>query len=361
MTRFFAKPRAAYRGLALAALMLALGLALSACQPATTTTGSSPAATETEDAQASSDATQPGTDTLTIGVVQFAQHPSLDNCYNGLIEGLKQQGYEEGKNLTVDYQNANADTQVANQIAKNFVSRGYDLLVGIATPAAQAAYNAAREEEIPVIFNAVTDPIAAKLQNEDGSNLAGVTGTSDVLPIRAQLKMIRAFLPEAKTLGILYSTSEANSLSAIATYESLAAEFGFEIVSSGISQAGDVPMAAERLISQVDALTNLTDNLVVQNMPVIVEKMKEAGKPYFGSEEEQVRNGCVACEGIDYFKLGVETGHMAAEVLGGKPAADVPVRSIEDSESYYNSEVLKALGLELPAGYESMTDRLPQN
>lgn len=293
-------------------------------------------------------------DVFKVGVIQFADHPSLENCYKGFAEGLEEKlGADK---FEIDYQVAQADGALTNQIAQNFASKQYDLICGIATPAAQAAYNAAKDKGIPVVFNAVTDPVAAQLQNEDGSNREGVTGASDVLPIKAQLKMIRAFLPEAKSIGILYNTGEANSVSSVATYEKLAPDFGFEIITQGITAAADVPTAAQSLVSKADCLTNLTDNTVVQNLATILSKTEAAGIPYFGSEEEQVLNGCIAAEGIDYIALGKITGEMAAEILNGKKPEEIPVVAIEESTPFYNSKVLEAFALTLPEDYKDAAD-----
>ncbi|NJP40029.1 ABC transporter substrate-binding protein [Oscillospiraceae bacterium HV4-5-C5C] len=361
--------------------LAALSLLLTGCQgqAASQATSSGTAAAETTTAAAETSAAAATESTaaassqadgsttvsgasFTVGVIQFAEHGSLDNCYQGLIQGLADNGYVEGQNLTVDLQNANADTNVANQMAQNFVSKGYDLIVGIATPAAQAAYNAAKEDGIPVLFTAVTDPVAASLQNADGSNLTGVTGTSDALPVESQLKMIRAMLPDAKTIGILYNTSETNSVSAVARYEELADQYGFTIESKGVASASEIPMAADAILRDVDCLSNLTDNLVVQNLPVIVNKADAAGIPYFGSEVEQVVNGCVAAEGLDYVSLGNITGQMGAEILSGARAEDIPVSTIEAASFSYNSTVLEKLGLSVPADYAAdATDVASEN
>lgn len=293
---------------------------------------------------------QGGKASFKIGVVQFADHPSLENCYKGFVEGLGEGSYD------IDYQVAQADGALTNQIVQNFVTKQYDLICGIATPAAQAAYNAAKDKGIPVVFNAVTDPVKAQLQNPDGSCREGITGVSDVLPVEAQLKMIRAFVPEAKRIGILYNTSEANSLSSIETYEKLAPNYGFEIVTQGISASADVPAAAQSLVGKADCLSNLTDNTVVQNLASILSKTEAAGIPYFGSEEEQVKNGCLAAEGLDYIALGRVTGEMAKEILSGKKAEEIPVRAVQDSTPFYNSQVLEAFGLELPEAYKDAKD-----
>ncbi len=301
-------------------------------------------------------ATDTSAKTLKIGVIQFADHPSLENCYEGLLTGLKNKGFEVDKNLEVDYQVGQAKTDLTNQIVKNFVSRQYDLIVGIATPAAQAAYNAAADQQIPVVFTAVTDPITAQLQNEDGSTKEGVTGTSDILPVQEQLDMIRAFLPDAQKIGILYTTSEANSASSVKLYEKLAPAMGFEIVAQGIAEAGDIPAASTALVAKVDVLTNLTDNTVVQNQQIILEKTNAAGIPYFGSEEEQVRVGLTAAAGLDYIALGITTGEMTAEILNGKAAQDVPVAYAEKAEPFINSEALEKLGITVPEAYKDAED-----
>ena len=161
-----------------------------------------------------------------IGIQQFAEHGSLDNCREGFLEGLEEEGIKEGDNLKVEVKNAMADTATNAQIADSFVSDNMDLICAIATPSAQSAYNAAMDKDIPAVYTAVTDPVAAELADKDGNPVGNVTGTSDTLPVEEQLKMIREMMPDAKTIGILYTTSEANSVSAIATYESLVDQYG---------------------------------------------------------------------------------------------------------------------------------------
>ena len=282
-----------------------------------------------------------------IGIGQFAQHGSLDNCYTGFVEGLAEAGLVEGENLTIDPQNAQADMGIAQQIAAQFAAEKVDMMVGIATPMAQACYNAA-DGAIPTIFTAVTDPVAAGFVKEDGTAAGEVTGTSDALPVEAQLKMIRAMLPDATKIGILYTTSEVNSISAIAEYKALAPAYGFEIVESGISTTADIPLALDALLSKVDCLTNLTDNTVVSALALVLDKANAAGKPVFGSEIEQVKLGCAAAEGLDYIALGRQTGLMAAKVLKGEAkASEVPYEIITEPQLYVNSEALAKFGITL--------------
>lgn len=289
-------------------------------------------------------------ESYTIGIGQFAEHGSLDNCRTGFIEGLAEAGLVEGDNLTVIYQNAQADMGVTQQIAAQFAAKPVDLMVGIATPMAQACYNAAGD--IPTIFTAVSDPVSAGFAEADGKAdgkaVGEVTGTSDALPVAAQLATIRAMLPDAKKIGILYTTSEVNSLSTIETYKSLAPDYSFEIVESGISTAADIPLALDALLDKVDCLTNLTDNTVVSALALVLDKANAAGKPVFGSEIEQVKLGCVAAEGLDYIALGRQTGLMAAKVLKGEAkASDMAYEVISDPSLYVNAEALARFGITL--------------
>lgn len=284
---------------------------------------------------------------IRIGIIQFAEHPSLDNCRTGFIAGLEEAGYKDGVNIVIDYQNAQADTGIAAQIADNF-SANCDLICAIATPVAQAAFNAAESRGIPVVYTAVSDPVAAQLAGQDGTNPGQITGTSDTLPVEAQLKLIRSLMPDATKIGILHTTSETNSDSTLATYRELAPLYGFEIVDKGISVGADLPMALDALLPQVDCTTNLTDNTVVSYLPLILEMSREAGKPVFGSEVEQVRSGCVASEGIEYVELGRQTGAMAARVLGGENAETIPYEIISNSYLYINEEALASYGLTVP-------------
>ncbi len=286
---------------------------------------------------------------VTIGIGQFAEHGSLDNCREGFLAGLAEAGYVEGENLEVLFENAQADTGTAGQIATNFVSKKADLICAIATPMAQSAFGATKDTDIPVIFTAVTDPILAELAKPDGTPNGNTTGTSDKLPVEKQLEMIRKVLPEAKTIGIMYSTSEVNSVSAIEEYKAAAANYGFEIIESGISMTADIPLAADNLLEKVDCINNLTDNTVVSSLPVILEKAAAKNIPVFGSEVEQVKIGCLATVGLDYYDLGMQTGAMAAQVLKGeRGASEINFEVIEEASFYGNTAVAGNLRITLP-------------
>ncbi len=283
-----------------------------------------------------------------IGIAQFAEHGSLDNCREGFLQGLKEEGIEEGKNLKIDYQNAQTDTGTASQIADSFVTANEDLICAIATPSAQSAFNAAQKADIPVVYTAVSDPVAAGFAEKDGSSTGNITGSSDRLPVREQLKMIRKLMPDAKKIGILYTTSETNSVSTIKEYKKLASEYDFEIVEKGINTIADVDLAASDLVTQVDCISNLTDNTVVEALQTVLEKANKQEIPVFGSEIEQVRSGCMASMGIDYTELGRQTGKMAARILKGETTAqETEYISSEKALLYVNTAAAEKIGFEL--------------
>lgn len=287
-----------------------------------------------------------------IGISQFAEHGSLDNCREGFLAGLAEAGIVEGENLTVSFDNAQADTGTASQIADSYVSEGVDLICAIATPSAMSAYNSCLETEIPVVFTAISDPVAAGLAKEDGTPAGNVTGTSDKLPVEEQLKMIREILPEAEKIGILYTTSEANSISTIEEYKAIAGDYGFEIVETGINTLADVDMAAAEMVGKVDCISNLTDNTVVSALQTVLSYAGAAGIPVFGSEVEQVKCGCLASMGIDYVALGRQTGAMAAAILKGESTApEMNFETCQGASLYVNTEAAANLGIQFEEEY----------
>lgn len=280
-----------------------------------------------------------------VGITQIADHPSLDNCRNGFIQGMEESGFVEGENVEYEFKSASGDMATNTQIAQNFANSGKDIVCGIATPSAQALYAACYEKGVPVIFNAVSDPVAAKLATSDTQPLDGITGVSDKLPVVDQLKLIRAVLPEAKTIGIIYTTSEANSVSTIETYKKEAPEYGFEIEAIGIGSEAEVAQAADVILQKVDCISNMTDNTVVSALAVVLDKANAKKIPVFGSEEEQVKNGCIASAGLDYIELGKQAGIMAAKVLKGEDISSMPYETLKQSKITINPTVAQAMGI----------------
>ncbi len=289
---------------------------------------------------------------LKIGIIQYMSHPSLDNCYNGIISALENSGIE----YTVDYQtgsSSSADADCTN-FAKNMVAANYDMIIAIATPAAKAAFAATDDTEIPVIFCAVSDPIAAGLVESMEAPGYICTGTSDVLDLEAQVAIIKAMQPDVKSIGILYTSSEDNSITNLKNFKSVCDKENIEVVATAVQGASDIPSAAEELASKVDCINNFTDNNVVNNLSIVLSAADKYGIPVYGSEEEQVVNGCLASVSIDYVALGKVTGEMAVEVLNGADASAMPVKTITEATPIINSSVLKKLGLSIPEGYSEV-------
>lgn len=277
---------------------------------------------------------------LKIGVIQYASHPSLDNCYEGLKKGLMESAL--GDRIEIDFQNGNNESATCDAIAKKMASEKYDMIIGIATPAVMSAYAAANGTGIPVVFCSVSDPVAAGLVDSLEAPGSNCTGTSDMLDFAKQLEVIQGFQPDVKKIGVLYTTSEANSVSQLKELTETAQAKGIEVVGQGVQTAADIPQAAAALASKVECINNLTDNNVVNNLPVVLQAANQAGIPVYGSEIEQVKNGCLASYSIDYVKLGQKTGEMAVEILNGKKTADYPVEKFTQGTPVMNTDVAAA-------------------
>ena len=287
---------------------------------------------------------------LKIGVIQYMSHPSLDNCYDGIKQALEASDLDYEIDFQMGSSNS-ADSDCAN-FAKNMVADNCDMIVAIATPAAKAAFTATDNTDIPVIFCAVSDPEAAQLVESNEAPGYLCTGTSDVLDLAAQVNLIKSMQPDVKKIGILYTSSEDNSVSNLARFKEICDGENIEVVASAVQSGSDVPAAAEELASKVDCINNFTDNNVVNNLSVVLSAAEKYGIPVYGSEEEQVKNGCLASVSIDYVALGKVTGEMAIDALGGADVTKMAVKTITDATPIINSDVLSTLKMELPDEYK---------
>lgn len=285
--------------------------------------------------------------TKKVAILQFMPHSSLDNCTQGVKNALDAQG------IAYDVQIGSSGSAATDcdSYAQQMASGGYDAIVAVATPAALSAYSAVQNAgvDIPVIFCAVSDPVAAglvKSMEEPGNN---ATGTADAFDIAGQVKLIKQLQPELKKLGVVYTTSEANSLSQLETLKAECKANGIELVDQGISEAAELASVSATLVTKVDAITNLTDNNVVDNMSVLLEQAASAKIPVYGSEIEQVKKGCIASASIDYVALGEKTGAMCIDILNGASAATYPAVTVTDSFLVINSDVTKELNITIPA------------
>ena len=275
---------------------------------------------------------------IKIGVTQIMEHPALDSARVGFEKALKDGGYGEAK---IDYQNAQGDFGTAQMIANSFVQGKKDMIYAISTPSAQAAYNVTKK--IPILITAVTDAKAAGLVGEN------ITGTSDATSIYKQLETITKVLPKAKKVGIIYNTSEQNSQVQVAKAKGESKKLGLEIVEVGVTNVNDMAMGLDSLLDKVDVLYTPTDNLVVSATPLVLDKANRKNIPVVGCIEEQVAQGALITDTIDYEKLGYQTGEMAIRVLKGEEPKNMPVETLKDTQLIVNKKAAEKYGVDLGA------------
>lgn len=281
-----------------------------------------------------------------VAILQYMTHSSLDNCTQGVKNALDAAG------ISYDVQigssgSADADCQ---SYAAQMVAGDYDMIIAVATPAALAAYSAVQSasSSIPVVFCAISDPVSAGLVQSMDAPGNNCTGTADSFDVAGQVDIIKQLQPDLTKLGVIYTTSESNSLSQLERLKEQCSALGITVVEKGITEASELASVSASLVTEVDAITNLTDNNVVENMSVVLEQAKAAGIPVYGSEIEQVKKGCLASASIDYVALGERTGQIAIDILGGQSAATYPVVTVEDSFKVINTDVASQLGITIP-------------
>ena len=281
-----------------------------------------------------------------VGIVQLVEHNALDAANKGFVDGLKERGFEEGKNLVIDQQNAQADQSNLQNIGQRFVNDKVDLIYAIATPAAQTVANLTKD--IPIVASAITDYEGAKLiksNNEPGGNL---TGTSDMNPIKEQIDLLLKIAPNAKTIGCIYTSSEANSEIQFKAMKEYAESKGLKVESATISNVNDIQQAAQSLVGKVDIFWEPTDNVIASAIPTLVSVTDAAKKPVICGEPNMVKNGGLATYGIDYYELGKQSGHMAADILEGKSKpASMPIQFAKVLKAMFNKTDAAKLGITL--------------
>lgn len=275
---------------------------------------------------------------IEIGVTQIMEHPALDSARVGFEKALKDNGYGDVK---IDYQNAQGDFGTAQMIANSFAQGKKDLIYAISTPSAQAAYNVTKE--IPILITAVTDVKAAGLVGDN------ITGTSDATSIYKQLETITKILPNAKKVGIIYNTSEQNSQVQVAKAKEESKKLGLDIVEVGVTNVNDMAMGLDSLLDKVDVLYTPTDNLVVSATPLVLDKANRKNVPVVGCIEDQVAQGALITDTIDYEKLGYQTGEMAIRVLKGEEPKNMPVETLKNTQLIVNKKAAEKYGIDLGA------------
>ncbi|WP_270598415.1 ABC transporter substrate-binding protein [Enterococcus asini] len=280
----------------------------------------------------------------TVGVLQLVAHASLDASYDGFLEGLAENGYPEEK-ITLDYQNAQNDQANLKSMSEKLVKENPDVLLAIATPAAQALKN--ETSDIPITVTAVTDLVGAKLVADNDKPGANVTGTTDWAPVEKQIELLLSIVPDAKTVGIAYNAGETNSKIQADAAEAALKDAGVKAKVLTANTTNDVQQVITSLAKDVEAIYIPTDNTFATAAPVVGEVAKQTKTPVITGSVEQVENGALATYGIDYFSLGKTTGKMAAEILDGKKKpADMPVQSAEEFTLVVNEEMAQALGID---------------
>ncbi|MDP0489272.1 MAG: ABC transporter substrate-binding protein [Fusobacterium sp. JB020] len=276
---------------------------------------------------------------INIGITQIIEHAALDAVAEGFKEALADGGYTADK-VNIEMQNAQGDFGVAQTIASSYVQDKKDLVLAISTPSAQAMYNATKE--IPVLISAVTSPEAVGLTGDN------ITGTSDMAPVDKQVQLMKKLLPESKTIGVVYNTSEENSQVLVKKLKVEGEKYGYKVIEKGITNINEIGQALDVLLKDIDVLYTPTDNLVVAATPLVLAKANEENVPVIGCIKDQVEKGALATETLDYKQLGYQTGEIAIRVLNGEDPKDIPVETQKDTKLLINKEAVSRLNINLP-------------
>lgn len=285
------------------------------------------------------------TEKVKIGVLQFVTHDSLDEIYKGIKAGLEEGGYSTTDNLDIDFMNAEADQSQVQTMSKKLVDNGNELLIGIATPAAQGLANATTK--LPIIMGAVTDPVGANLVKDLKNPGGNITGVSDQTPVADAISLIKQITPEAKTIGVLYSSNEDNSKIQVAEFKAAAEEAGYTVLEYAVASSNELAATVEVATNKADVLFTPVDNTVASAFSTVVSVANKTKTPIFTSVEDMVEGGGIASVTLSQYDLGVATGKMAAKILDGANPADTPVQIFNEGTVVVNQKVAKELGITL--------------
>lgn len=283
-----------------------------------------------------------------VAITQIVEHPALDSVRLGVKEELIKQGFVEGKNLKWQYESAQGNPTTAAQIARKFAGESPDVIVAIATPSAQTAAAAARNTAI--VFSAVTDPIGAKLVKDLNKPGRNITGTTDMLPVRKHLELVKRLVPDIKTIGTIYNPGEANSVTIVELVEKIAPELGIQVIKSAATKSSDVLTAARSLVGKVDAIYLPTDNTVISAAEAVIKVGEQNKLPIIAADTDTVKRGAIAALGFNYYDVGRQTGAIVALILNGQKPGDIPVQGVEKMELHINPGAAERMGLVLPVG-----------
>jgi putative ABC transport system substrate-binding protein len=301
---------------------------------------------------------KPAAGQVKIGISKIMPHPALDATEQGIQDQLKARGI----NAVFDLQSANGDPSTATQIANKFKADKVNVAVGIATPTAQALANAIKDT--PIVFSVVTDPVGAGLVSTLAHGDGNVTGMSDAIPTADHIAMFKE-ITRLKTLGYIYTGSEANSITALGLVEAACKTHGLTLITQAINTSADIRQAAEAIVNRVDGIYMTTDNTVFSAVSAIIQVFGNAKKPIFAGDVTGIRDGgCLIGSGFNYYKAGIATGNIVADILEGKKPADIPVKFLtEPSESdlLVDLDNAKLLGITIPQKYISQANMVFEN
>ena len=284
---------------------------------------------------------------IKIGVIQLVEHPALDGRYKGFVDGLAEAGFVDGENISIDYQNAQNEQANCVTIANKLVNDKDDLIFAIATPAAQAVANLTKD--IPILVSAVTDPESAKLVKSNAKPDTNVSGTSDLTPVAAQIKLLKQIVPGAKKVGLMFCSSEQNSIFQIEMAKKACESEGLSFIEASVSNSNEIQQVTQSLVGKVDAIYIPTDNMLAAGMANVAMVANQNKIPTIVGEDGMVKSGGLCTYGLNYYELGKQTAKMAVDILknGAKPQ-DMPIQYLEKCDFSKNAETEKALGLTLP-------------
>jgi putative tryptophan/tyrosine transport system substrate-binding protein len=296
-----------------------------------------------------------------VAMTQIIGHRTLDTVREGVVAGLEKQGYIDGKTIKLVYDNANGNATVGAQIAKKFIARKPKVIVALSTQSAQLLMKPAQEAKIPLVFSAVTDPVAAKLVSSYEATGEGVTGISDFMPAGPQLDMILAFMPNLTKLGVLYNPSEANSVAFLEKMEQEAQKRGVTFVRGILNSTGEAAEVTKSLAGKVEALFFPNDNTAMAAAPAIANVALQNRLPLFVNDSESVKDGALAAVAYDRIEMGRKTAEIVGGILSGKTPADFPVTHDVASEVVVNQLTLEKLNQTIPDALSTKTRRVGGN
>jgi len=280
---------------------------------------------------------------VTVAVTAIVEHPALDAVRDGVKEALSQAGYKEGENLTFLYESAQGNPGTAAQIARQFLGEEPTVIVPISTPSAQAVISSTRD--IPVVFTAVSDPVGAQLVKDMDKPGGNVTGISDMSPVADHVALIKEITPDAKSIGFIYNTAEANSVSTLAALKEEAAKAGLEVIESVATKSAEVQGAARALVGRADVIYIPTDNTIVSAFEAAVGVAEEAKLPLYAGDTDSVARGALAALGFNYFDVGRQTGDVVVRVLKGEAPGEIPVKVAAGTDLVINKSAAGKMGV----------------